>query len=149
MVMTIRPVVPGDLPALRELFLQSRLATFTWELSSSLALGDFDSQTTGEWQLVALDGGRPVGFISVWEPTHFIHHLHVHPQFARRGIGQALLRALPGWSTTRYQLKCVRLNATAIAFYHANQFAQVGAGNDGAQDYLLLEAPCPADASLP
>ncbi len=115
MVMTIRPVVPGDLPALRELFLQSRLATFTWELSSSLALGDFDSQTAGEWQLVALDGGRPVGFISVWEPTHFIHHLHVHPQFARRGIGQALLRALPGWSTTRYQLKCVRLNATALA----------------------------------
>jgi hypothetical protein len=41
--MIIRAVEPSDLPALRDLFLQSRRAAFFWEPSSSFALGDRNS----------------------------------------------------------------------------------------------------------
>ena len=138
--MIIRPVEPNDLPALRDLFLKSRRAAFHWEPPSSFALSDFDSQTEGELQMVALDGERPVGFISVWEPDNFIHHLHVDPHLSRSGIGQALLSALPGWKVTRYRLKCVSTNEAALAFYRARRFTQVGEGRADDQDYLLLES---------
>ena len=89
--------------------------------------------------MIALGGERPVGFVSVSEPDDFIHHLHVDPKFLRHGIGRALLRALPGWPTTRFRLKCLSLNTAALAFYRAPGFAQVGAGRAEDQDYMVLE----------
>lgn len=142
--MIIRPVQPGDLPALRDLFLQSR-QMFTQGVPTSPSLNDFDSQTAGEWQMVALEGDRLAGFISVWEPGDFIHHLYVLPQFGRRGVGQALLRALPSWPTRRYRLMCPSLNAAALAFCHANRFTRVGDRRADDQDYLLLESCGAAD----
>ncbi|MGY8706031.1 GNAT family N-acetyltransferase [Bradyrhizobium sp. 18BD] len=138
--MIIRPAEPSDLPTLRDIFLRSRQAAFHWEPSYSFGLGDFDSQTEGEFQMVALNRELPVGFISVWEPDYFIHHLHVDPRFSRRGIGRALLFALPGWKINRYRLKCVSTNEKALAFYRANHFLQVGEGHANDQDYLLLES---------
>lgn len=139
--MMIRPAEPSDLPALRDIFLRSRRAAFHWAPPSSFELDDFDRETEGEFQIVAVDGEMAVGFISVWEPDNFIHHLHVDPRFPRRGIGHRLLLALPEWNTKRYRLKCVSSNAAALAFYRANQFIQVGEGRADDQDYLLLESP--------
>ncbi|MCM2396165.1 GNAT family N-acetyltransferase [Rhizobium sp. S95] len=138
--MIIRPVEPRDLPALRELFRVSRHAAFHWETPSSYDLGDFDRETEGELQIVAIDGAEPLGFISVWEPDNFIHHLHVDPRQSRRGIGRALLSALPGWKVTRYRLKCVSANEAALAFYRSQGFIRVGEGQADGQDYLLLES---------
>ncbi|MDR6759457.1 ribosomal protein S18 acetylase RimI-like enzyme [Mycoplana sp. BE70] len=138
--MLIRPSTPIDMPALRELFLQSRQAAFNWELASARTLLDFDSETEGERQMVALDGKRLIGFISIWEADDFIHHLHVHPQFLRRGIGRALLHALPGWYTKPYRLKCVSLNNAALAFYRNNGFRPVGSGVADNYEYVLLES---------
>lgn len=114
--MIIRQTVPEDLPGLRDLFMQSRRTAFVWEPSSAQALDDFDSQTEGEMQMIALEGGTVAGFVSVWEADDFIHHLHVHPAFLRRGIGQVLLRALPDWPARPYRLKCVSRNTAALAF---------------------------------
>lgn len=138
--MLIRPSTRTDIPALRELFLQSRQAAFNWELASARTLLDFDRETDGEWQMVALDGKRLIGFISVWGADNFIHHLHVHPQFLRRGIGRALLHALPGWSTKPYRLKCVSLNSAALAFYCDNGFRPIGSGMAENYEYVLLES---------
>lgn len=138
--MIIRQPVAEDLPALRDLFMQSRRAAFVWEPSSAHALDDFDRQTEGEMQMVALEGGTVAGFVSVWAPDDFIHHLHVHPCFLRRGIGRALLRALPGWPARRYRLKCVSRNKAAFAFYAANGFVPVGEGHAEGQDYVLLQS---------
>lgn len=125
---------------MRDLFLRSRRSAFVWEEPSSLRAEDFDLQTVDELKFVAVEASRILGFISVWEPDSFIHHLHVDPDLPRRGIGSALLRALPGWPTARYRLKCVALNTPALAFYRANQFTQAGVGHANGQDYVLFES---------
>lgn len=141
MEITIRDAVAGDVPALRELFLRSRRETFVWQPSDAFQLSDFDTQTEGERLLVAEDdSGQLAGFISVWEPDHFIHHLYVCGRRHRRGIGRALLRALPGWPATRYRLKCLRANAPALAFYRASCFTEIGVGAAEDGEYLLLES---------
>lgn len=136
--MFIRSARPEDITSLRALFFHSRRTAFFWEASSGFALEDFDLQTVGETQLLAFDGDRLLGFISVWEPDNFVHHLHVHPAAVNRGVGRTLLHALPGWSTTPYQLKCVAENTNALAFYRANSFVQIGKGRAKNQDYFLL-----------
>ncbi|TCW83991.1 GNAT family N-acetyltransferase [Burkholderia sp. SRS-46] len=141
MTIVVRDAVAADTPALRELFLRARRATFAWQPDDAFALADFDAQTQGERLRVAEDeAGQLVGFVSVWEPDHFIHHLYVDQQQLRRGIGRALLHALPGWPATRYRLKCLRANDAALAFYRACRFVEIGAGFSGDGEYLLLES---------
>jgi len=136
----IRDANAADLPGLRALFLRARRETFVWLPSRDFELTDFDKQTRGELLLLAVDGtGRLLGFVSVQEPTDFIHHLFVSADHKRLGIGTALLEALPGWPFRRYQLKCLRGNQRALAFYRASGFAEVGAGSNEDGDYLLLE----------
>ncbi|GLQ91274.1 GNAT family N-acetyltransferase [Dyella acidisoli] len=147
MTITVRPAIADDLPALRALFLNSRRETFAWQPPDVFQLADFDTQTQGELLLVAEDGsGRLSGFISVWEPDGFIHHLHVDRQFFRRGVGRALLRVLPGWPETRYRLKCLRLNEVALAFYRTCGFVEIGSGMSGDGEYLLLESGSESDS---
>lgn len=141
MKITIRDAVPADMPALRELFLHSRRGTFVWEPAGSFQLADFEAQTEGELLRVAEDdGGRLAGFVSVWEPDNFIHHLHVYRPHHRSGVGRALLHALPGWPATRYRLKCLCANAPALAFYAACGFVEIGTGSAEDGEYLLLES---------
>ncbi|WP_322044348.1 GNAT family N-acetyltransferase [Paraburkholderia sp. J67] len=142
MPLSIRSATPTDLPALRELFLLARRATFVWQDADHFKLEDFDTQTAGENVLVALDGdGDLVGFIAVWTPDRFIHHLYVDATNQRQGVGRALLGALPQWGVLRYALKCLTRNEAALAFYRAQGFIAVDAGvaEDGA--YLLLQSP--------
>ncbi|RUL72166.1 GNAT family N-acetyltransferase [Dyella choica] len=140
MTIMVRPATTEDLPTLRELFLQSRREIFNWQPPEAFRLEDFDAQTQGELLIVAAKGERLAGFISVWEPDHFIHHLYVDRLHFRRGIGRALLHALPGWPTTRYGLKCLRQNESALAFYQACCFTEVGMGTADDGEYLLLQS---------
>ncbi|HVR49137.1 MAG TPA: GNAT family N-acetyltransferase [Pseudorhodoferax sp.] len=140
MTLSVRSATLADAPALRALFLRSRQAAFVWQAQAPFQLSDFDAQTQGERLWLAQDGMGTAGFIAVWEPEQFIHHLHVDPRRARRGVGRALLHALPGWGARPYRLKCVCRNLAALAFYRACGFAEVGRGQaeDGA--YVLLES---------
>jgi ribosomal protein S18 acetylase RimI-like enzyme len=109
-----------------------------WDCAS-LRLDDFDRETAGELVLVAHNQHRAIGFISVWTPDNFIHHLHVDPAFQRQGVGSELLGALPGWPATRFRLKCLAENEPALAFYAANGFTQIGERGSGPDRFLLLE----------
>lgn len=140
--MTIRPAAQDDRPALRELFLHARREAFFWQVADHWRLEDFDMQTEGEDLLVALDGdARLAGFIAVWTPERFIHHLFVAPARQRQGVGRALLRALPQWHAQRYRLKCLTRNEAALAFYRNQGFTPIDAGVTGDGAYLLLESP--------
>ena len=134
----IRPATPADLHALRELFLSVRRQTFDWQPPDAFHLEDFDTQTEGERVVVAEAGDRLAGFISVWEPDDFIHHLFVGVGHMRRGVGRALLQALPGWPDRTYRLKCLSRNETAIAFYHAHGFIETARGMSDEGEYIVL-----------
>ena len=134
----IRPATPADLPALRDLFLFVRRQTFDWQPPDAFHLEDFDTQTEGERVFVAEAGDQVAGFISVWEPDDFIHHLFVDVGQMRRGVGRALLQALPGWPDRAYRLKCLSRNHAALAFYQSQGFIDTGRGVGDEGEYIVL-----------
>lgn len=142
MSLEVRPACAQDWPQMRQIFLLARRQAFHWLDGRSFDLRDLDAETRGERLWVALDRNRQVlGFIALWAPTGFIHHLYVDPARRRRGVGQALLQSLPEWGRVRYSLKCLRRNAPALAFYAALGFTEGGLGEAPDADYVVLEAP--------
>ncbi|WP_159873443.1 MULTISPECIES: GNAT family N-acetyltransferase [unclassified Raoultella] len=140
MIIAVRQATRHDWPALLRLFLVSRCRTFTWLNVSDFHLSDLDKQTEGETLWLAQDAqGEVAGFISVWMPGHFIHHLHVATAYQGCGVGKMLLRALPGWQQHGYQLKCLTRNDLALAFYKTCDFVMVREGTSDEGEYRLLE----------
>jgi GNAT superfamily N-acetyltransferase len=94
----------------------------------------------GEALLVAVDGNdQPEGFVSVWEPEAFIHHLYVRNGSRNRGIAKQLLDSLASRLPRPWRLKCVRANDAALSFYLDHGWVEVssGVGEDG--PYAVLE----------
>ena len=147
MTFAIRHATDDDRPALRELFLQARRATFTWAAADTFRLDDYDGQTRGERVLLAQAAdGSLAGFVALWEPERFVHHLYLAADQQRKGIGRALLQAL-GWPQLPLQLKCLCRNEAALAFYSRLGFAGIGRGQGADGEYLLLasRSPPPSD----
>ncbi len=128
-----------DIPALRELFLSVRIASFVWEDPSRFALSDFDRETSGESILVAWADGTIVGFVSVWAPDSFVHHLYVDENYQRQGVGTLLLEAVLDRFGPPIRLKCEASNEKAIRFYRKAGFIEVERGNSETGPYLLFE----------
>lgn len=142
MHVTVRRASAQDWPAMRQIFLLGRQRAFFWLDAAQFRRGDLDAQTRGELLWVAVDAAQHVvGFVSLWEPSCFIHHLYVDPAHCRQGVGLALLEALPGWGRVRYTLKCLRRNTPALAFYAACGFTDAGLGDDPECEHVVLGAP--------
>ncbi|MEO6920765.1 MAG: N-acetyltransferase [Collimonas sp.] len=143
MSITVRRAEAQDLAALQNLFLAARRQTYTWMDTGAFYLTDLEQQTRGETILVAEDDNESrtiAGFISMWEPEYFIHHLYVGPGRQRKGVGRALLAALPGWLDQKYSLKCLLLNHAAAAFYRATGFVEAGRGVGDDGEYAVFES---------
>ncbi len=140
MGISIRRAEAKDGAALARIFVESRLAAFYWQNPARFRLEDFEKETAGEVVFVAEDGGgRLLGFISVWEPERFVHHLYIAPGELRRGIGKQLLASLSSWLPLPYQLKCKVKNEAACAFYRKNCWVEKGRDTDEQGEYLVLE----------
>ena len=82
--------------------------------------------------LVALEGGKGAGYIgsqTVLDETDMMN-VAVHPDYRRRGIGEALIETLVAQLKARNS-RCLTLevrasNAPAIALYEKLDFAQIG-----------------------
>lgn len=138
----IRKANCEDTLQLEKLFLETRQATFTWEPLEKFRIEDYKKSTEGETVFLAEDdGGKAIGFISVWtqDPPPFIHHLFVSPFNQRQGIGKLLIQSLFSWLPPPYRLKCVARNKDALAFYLNNNWIEVGQGISEDGDYFLLE----------
>lgn len=135
----ISEVSPGDLNALRKLFLLERKSTFTWMDTASFQLPDFDTETEGEYILVAHSNNIITGFISIWLPDNFIHHLYIASAFQKKGIGTELLKAASEKLKQPLQLKCLQKNKNAIAFYKKKRFIEKETGGTGNEAYILFE----------
>lgn len=104
------------LPHLRSIFLNERRRTFIEQDIAEFKLEDFDKQTQGEYILTALIDHIPVGFISIWTPNNFVHHLYVDNAYQGKKIGTQLLKAAIQKTAFPITLKCLVSNTRAIDF---------------------------------
>lgn len=90
---------------------------------------DYRHTMREEWQLtwVAQVGTRMAGF-SVLDGD-LVRAVYVHPRYARRGVGSALLAAAEAEARAR-GVQVLRLNAslTAVPFYLRHGYCEVGPG---------------------
>lgn len=128
-----------NLPYLRTIFLNERKRTFTEQDISEFTLEDFDKQTQGEYILTALIDDIPVGFISVWMPNNFIHHLYVDTDYQEKNIGTELLKAALQKTAFPITLKCLVSNLKAVEFYLKKGFIEKSKGHSENGTYILFE----------
>ena len=144
----IRLATSADNAALSQLFVEVRRVTFTWKDPLSFSKDDFEEQTLGESVWIAEGApGEILGFISIWEPDAFIHHLYVLPQYQRQGVGRALLEHTRRWLPLPHRLKCLELNSRALRFYIKEGWMEIGQGGTHDDAYRHLEYAVPTDSS--
>lgn len=85
----------------------------------------FVKETKGEHVVIAEFSGKTIGFLALWEPDGFIHHLYVDPEYMGRGVGTALV----GYARSKTQrselsLKCHTKNVSALNFYRVLGFTE-------------------------
>jgi GNAT superfamily N-acetyltransferase len=104
---------------------------------------------------VAALGDQIVGFLSVWAPERFVHHLYVAPSHQGRGIGRMLIEACAELYGLPLSLECELANRGARRFYERLGWVggEVGSGPDGEWQRMWLypeiriEQGRPADAA--
>ncbi|RZJ49711.1 MAG: GNAT family N-acetyltransferase [Flavobacterium sp.] len=129
----------SDRDALRELFLKVRQSTFVWKDPEDFDLFDFDKQTLGEYIMTAFYEEKIVGFISIWLPDNFIHHLFIDEEFQKMGIGKELLKAAINKTGFPIKLKCLEKNIQAVQFYKKTGFIEKGKGGVGENSFIAFE----------
>lgn len=99
-------------------------------------------ETADETLFVAADErGAMIGFVSIYLPQSFVHHLYVEPSQSGRGIGTRLLAralAVAGGSAT---LKCQTGNERALRFYRRLGWVEVTAGTGEFGPWVALRSP--------
>ncbi|WP_289661851.1 GNAT family N-acetyltransferase [Flavobacterium panacagri] len=128
-----------DLEPLQKIFLEERKRTFTWVDTSEFELEDFDKQTHGEYILTALLDNTAVGFISIWMPNNFIHHLYVDHEYQGKNIGTELLKMAITKINFPVTLKCLVNNTKAVDFYTKKGFIEKKQGQSNNGTYILFE----------
>ncbi|SHH07759.1 GNAT family N-acetyltransferase [Flavobacterium defluvii] len=137
--MKIEEIKTNDFETLKILFLEERKRTFSWLDTSEFELDDFEKQTQGEYILVAHIDKIPVGFISIWMPNNFIHHLYVDQKYQGKKIGTELIKAAIQKTKFPITLKCLENNIKAVEFYKRKGFIEKEKGRSGNGTYILFE----------
>lgn len=137
--MEIREITKNDYKPLRTLFLKERQTTFSFIDTSDFHLNDFDRGIQGEYVLVAILNEIPIGFISIWLPNNFIHHLYVDKKYHGKGIGTQLLKATIDKTKLPITLKCLKNNKKAVDFYRKKGFIEKGKGHSEHGEYIIFE----------
>nr|WP_253202592.1 GNAT family N-acetyltransferase [Flavobacterium sp. MC2016-06] len=107
--------------------------------SITFNLLDFDKETQGEYILTVLCDDKVIGFISVWIPTNFIHHLYIDESFHKRGIGKELLKTVIEKTGLPIRLKCLEKNTDAIQFYKKLGFEKREKGESENGSYYVMK----------
>jgi ribosomal protein S18 acetylase RimI-like enzyme len=129
----------NHLSDLKKIYLQERRRTFIWVDQSKFKLIDFERETKGEYILTAVENDKIIGFISVWMPNNFIHHLYVAAKNQGSGVGTQLLNAVVDKIGFPITLKCLENNIQAVHFYIKKGFKQKERGFSVNGGYILFE----------
>ena len=138
---TIRPAVESDWPELCHIYGEVRREQFPWVDPGSIREHDLYADAAGEAVHVLCHQGFPVGFVSVWEPDRFIHHLYLARDFQGRGLGGLLLDFAVSTQPGTFRLKCVEENHRAARFYQRKGWTVVEIGQSAEGVFLLMESP--------
>jgi GNAT superfamily N-acetyltransferase len=136
----VRLAAVGDRDAIEALYRDCRRDA-DW-LPANASRASLAQLSEGELIYVAIaEGGELEGFVSVWEPEPFVHHLYVREGSRRHGVAGALLAALVGKLSFPWRLKCVRANTAALDFYAKRGWRRIaeGVGSEGAYYELQLD----------
>jgi len=124
---------------LKKIYLETRQMTFDWMNAATFSLDDFETDTKGEQLWVAEEADSVIGFIAIWKPDNFIHHLYVAEKHQQKRVGSELLAFILEKTERPVALKCLECNKHAIRFYNKHGFIEKerGMATDGA--YILME----------
>jgi GNAT superfamily N-acetyltransferase len=115
----------------QEIYTRVRASTFLWVNPKRFKQSDFGPDTLGESLLVADHPANGViGFVGIWLPENFIHHLYVLPEFHRIGVGRALLETALRTISRPAKLKCQSANKNAREFYQHLGWREGEQGHD-------------------
>jgi GNAT superfamily N-acetyltransferase len=139
--LTIRPYTPADADACARIFDRAWHAGHPYA-PRVVGVAELAAETRDETILVAETAEEGVvGFVALYEPAHFVHHLYVDPALHGRGIGKALLSravALAGGSAS---LKCQTRNPQALAFYRRLGWTPGEEGGPAESPWVRLHSP--------
>ena len=139
--LTIRPFEPSDAPACAEIFDRAWHAGHPYA-PRVIDEAVFSKETAEEVQFVAVgENGAVAGFVSLYEPQGFVHHLYVDPAMHGRGIGKALLAHAVAKAGGTATLKCQARNAAALGFYRRLGWVEVAAGVSEFGEWVALRSP--------
>jgi GNAT superfamily N-acetyltransferase len=111
-----------------------------WLPLSSKRQTDFERDTAGETIFVSVaPNGSITGFIAVWMPESFIHHLYVSRDACGQGVGTALLQFLRGRVPLPWRLKCGQANTQAASFYRNRGWELVESIDHDVEPFFLLQ----------
>jgi GNAT superfamily N-acetyltransferase/adenylate kinase family enzyme len=134
----VRDAQEADWIALEVIFHTNRADGTEW-LDSDRPKDGLREQSEGEKILVAVIRNKVVGFVAIWEPESFIHHLYVDKIHQGKGIGKKLVWEAQKRSPGPLRLKCVEKNKRALEFYFGSGWREVGRGDSNEGMYRLLE----------
>ena len=113
----VRLATAQDEAAVQGIF-ERAIRSATWLAADADADTDFKRNSSCEVVTVcATADGQVAGFMAVYEPGSFVHHLYVDDRYKQQGVGTALISSLDAWPDKPWRLKCVLSNAAARAFY--------------------------------
>ena len=125
MALTLRPFGPADREACVRIFRLAQPLAYPRQARTVPPREDFDTVTRDEDIWVIEENDAIAGFVSIYRPDGFVHHLYVDPSRHRWGIGRALLEAALRQCGGHADLKCNEANRAAQGFYLAAGFRPV------------------------
>ena len=135
----VSPATSADIDAVQRIYALS-VGTAEWLPEHARLATDFGAVSVGEVvHVAATNSGEVLGFVSVQPDASFVHHLFVRADVKGQGIGRRLLASLEPWLPAPWQLKCVRANQPALAFYAALGWREVASGESEHGAYAVLE----------
>ena len=136
---SIRRANPQDIESVHAIFTEA-ISDAPWLPPEARSNADFAKVSEGETVIVCCSQEHGVlGFVSIFEPDSFVHHLYVARGCQRQGVGSRLLKSLEAWLPMPWHLKCVARNESARAFYLARGWSEAGRAQGPEGQYVLLK----------